>query len=138
MNDFLTGDCGQLFFFHVESCESFVNLSPIEMAYSTSYQRIQRIPYLFLHKIVTECAYKNFVNKVIIVSTHKTSFQENVKEILSSNTNHICSSINPKQHCENTPKQHHGCKNDNFQLIFFNYFHIFAQNIDHGYTLMIS
>ena len=23
----------------------------------------------------------------------------------------------------------HGCKNDNFQLIFFLHFHIFAQNI---------
>ena len=30
----------------------------------------------------------------------------------------------------------HGCKNDNFQLIFFfNSFHIFAQNIYCGYTL---
>ena len=30
----------------------------------------------------------------------------------------------------------HGCKNGNFQLIFFvDYFHIFAQNIDCGYTL---
>ena len=26
-------------------------------------------------------------------------------------------------------------KNDNFQLKFFDYFHIFAQNIDRGYTL---
>ena len=42
-------------------------------------------------------------------------------------------------HYENTPMQHtvifHGCKNDNFQLICFYYFHIFAQNIDCGYTL---
>ena len=30
----------------------------------------------------------------------------------------------------------HGCKNDNFQLKFYNYFHIFALlNIDCGYTL---
>ena len=29
----------------------------------------------------------------------------------------------------------HGCKNDNFHLIFFFFFHIFAQNIDCGYTL---
>ena len=29
----------------------------------------------------------------------------------------------------------HGCKNDNFQLKNFAYFHIFAQNIDCGYTL---
>ena len=29
----------------------------------------------------------------------------------------------------------HGCKNDNFQLKFLDYFHIFAQNIDYGYTL---
>ena len=28
----------------------------------------------------------------------------------------------------------HGCKDDNFQLKFFDYFHIFAQNIDCGYT----
>ena len=29
----------------------------------------------------------------------------------------------------------HGCKNDNFQLNCFDYFHIFAQNIHCGYTL---
>ena len=29
----------------------------------------------------------------------------------------------------------HGCKNANFQLNCFNYFHIFAQNIYLGYTL---
>ena len=29
----------------------------------------------------------------------------------------------------------HGCKNDNFQMIFFYIFLIFAQNIDCGYTL---
>ena len=42
-------------------------------------------------------------------------------------------------HYENTPMQHtaifHGCKNDNFYLKFFDYFLIFAQNIDCGYTL---
>ena len=39
-----------------------------------------------------------------------------------------------KLHFENTPMQHtaifHGCKNDNFQLKFFDYIHIFAQNIN--------
>ena len=29
----------------------------------------------------------------------------------------------------------HGCKNDNFQLKFFDYFYIFAQNIDCVYSL---
>ena len=29
----------------------------------------------------------------------------------------------------------HGCKNDNFQLKYFDYFHIFAQNIDCWYML---
>ena len=29
----------------------------------------------------------------------------------------------------------HGYTNDNFQLKFFDHFHIFAQNIDCGYTL---
>ena len=29
----------------------------------------------------------------------------------------------------------HGCKNDNFHLSLFDYFLIFAQNIDCGYTL---
>ena len=29
----------------------------------------------------------------------------------------------------------HGCKNDNFQMKFFDFFLIFAQNIDCGYTL---
>ena len=42
-------------------------------------------------------------------------------------------------HYENTPMQHtaifHGCKNDDFQLKYFVYFHIFAQNIDCEYTL---
>ena len=42
-------------------------------------------------------------------------------------------------HYGNTPMQHtaifHGYKNDNFQLKYFVYFHIFAQNIDCGYTL---
>ena len=42
-------------------------------------------------------------------------------------------------HYENTPMRHtaifHGCKIDNFRLILFYYFHIFAQNIDCGYTL---
>ena len=42
-------------------------------------------------------------------------------------------------HYENTPMQYtaifDGCKNYNFKLIFFYYFHIFAQNIYCGYTL---
>ena len=42
-------------------------------------------------------------------------------------------------HYENTPMQHtaifHGCKNYHLQLNFFDYFHVFAQNIDRGYTL---
>ena len=42
-------------------------------------------------------------------------------------------------HYENTPMQYtaifHGCKNDNFRLILFYYFNIFAQNIDCGHTL---
>ena len=42
-------------------------------------------------------------------------------------------------HYENTPMQHttifNGCKNDNFQMIFFYIFFIFAQNIYCGYTL---
>ena len=41
-------------------------------------------------------------------------------------------------HYENTPMQYtaifHGCKNENFQLNFFDYFHILAQNIYCGYT----
>ena len=44
-----------------------------------------------------------------------------------------------KTHYENMSMQYtaifHGCKNVNFQLIFFYYFHIFAQNVDCGYTL---
>ena len=42
-------------------------------------------------------------------------------------------------HFANIPMQYtgifHGCKNDNFQLILFDFFHSFAQNIDCGYTL---
>ena len=42
-------------------------------------------------------------------------------------------------HYENMPMQYtaifHGCKNDNFRLNVFDFFHIFAQNIDCGYTL---
>ena len=40
---------------------------------------------------------------------------------------------------ENTPMIYttifHGCKNDNFHMICFYIFLIFAQNIDRGYTL---
>ena len=40
---------------------------------------------------------------------------------------------------QNTPMQYtaifHGCKNDNFQFNFFDFFHIFAQNIYCGYAL---
>ena len=47
--------------------------------------------------------------------------------------------IIPGNHYENTPIQHtaifHGCKNDNFQMKFFDFLYIFAQNIDCGYTL---
>ena len=43
-------------------------------------------------------------------------------------------------HYENTPMQYtaifHSCKNDNFKLKIFDYFHIFAQNIYCGYTLV--
>ena len=38
-------------------------------------------------------------------------------------------------HYENKPMIFHCCKNDNFQLKIFDYFHIFAPNIDRGYTL---
>ena len=42
-------------------------------------------------------------------------------------------------HYANMPVQYtaifHGCKNDNFQMNFFDIFLIFAQNIDCGYTL---
>ena len=46
---------------------------------------------------------------------------------------------NATKHYENMPMQHtaifHGSKNDNFQLKVFDYFHIFAKNIDCGYML---
>ena len=42
-------------------------------------------------------------------------------------------------HYENTPMQYtaifHGCKNDNFQMKYCDFFLIFAQNIYHGYTV---
>ena len=42
-----------------------------------------------------------------------------------------------RAHYENMPMQYtaifHGCKNDNFRLSIFYYFHIFAQNIDCKY-----
>ena len=44
-------------------------------------------------------------------------------------------------HYENTPMQYtvifHSGKNDNFRLKIFDYFHIFAQNIDSGYVRTI-
>ena len=44
-----------------------------------------------------------------------------------------------KMHYANMSVQYtaifHGCKNDNFQMKFFDIFLIFAQNIDCGYTL---
>ena len=45
----------------------------------------------------------------------------------------------PKRHYANMSVQYtaifHGCKNDNFQMNFFDIFLIFAQNIDCVYTL---
>ena len=42
-------------------------------------------------------------------------------------------------HYENMPMQltaiFHGCKKDNYQLNMFDYFHIFAQTKDCGYSL---
>ena len=42
-------------------------------------------------------------------------------------------------HYENMPMQYlaifHGCKNDNFQMKYFDIFLIFAQNINCGYML---
>ena len=50
-----------------------------------------------------------------------------------------CSLQGASKHYENTPMQYtaifHGRKNDNFRLKSLDYFHIFAQNIDCGYTL---
>ena len=47
--------------------------------------------------------------------------------------------ISVSDHYENTSMQYtaifHDCKNVNFQLKNSNIFHIFAQNIDCGYTL---
>ena len=44
-----------------------------------------------------------------------------------------------KCYYENMPMKYtaifHGCKKDNFQMKKFDVFHIFAQNIDCGYTL---
>ena len=52
----------------------------------------------------------------------------------------MCLSRSHENHYANMSVQYtaifHGCKNDNFQLIFFFYFfHMIAQNIDCGYTL---
>ena len=52
----------------------------------------------------------------------------------------VCKGVHPMPvHYANTSMQYtaifHGCKNDNFQMNFFNIFLIFAQNIDCGYTL---
>ena len=48
--------------------------------------------------------------------------------------------LDTRRHYENTPMQHtaifHDCKNDNFRLNIFYYIHIFAQNIDCGYTVL--
>ena len=52
---------------------------------------------------------------------------------------HFCLKIHYTKHYENMSMQYtvifHGCKNDNFQMKNCNIFHIFAQNIDCGYTL---
>ena len=54
---------------------------------------------------------------------------------------HIASSLElfETDHYANMSVQYtaifHGCKNDNFQMKFFDIFLIFAQNIDCGYTL---
>ena len=58
---------------------------------------------------------------------------------ISRDAAHYYVHIDAAHHYKNTPMQHtaifHGCKMTIFGLNFFDYFHIFAQNIYCGYTL---
>ena len=58
---------------------------------------------------------------------------------LISSLNEPISILKQSGHYANMSVQYtaifHGCKNDNFQMKFFDIFLIFAQNIDCGYTL---
>ena len=59
--------------------------------------------------------------------------------IVCKNLYTVTSCDKTNMHYENMSMQStvifHGCKNDNFQMKNCNIFHIFAQNIDCGYTL---
>ena len=62
--------------------------------------------------------------------------------VFCTNTCKVCTFVASdlgRPHYENMPMQHtaifHGSKSDNFHVKSFDYFHIFAQNIDRGYTL---
>ena len=52
---------------------------------------------------------------------------------------HVDKNMKIDSHYENTPMQYtgifHSCRSDIYQLKMFDFFHIFAQNIDCGYTL---
>ena len=57
--------------------------------------------------------------------------------VVVNGTNTVCVFITKTRPC-NIQRFFHGCKNDNFQLIYFDFFHIFhifTQNIYCLYTL---
>ena len=66
------------------------------------------------------------------VVTNETSFKQTTADIqLSSLGKLVNMSLVGRKHYENTPMRYtaifRGCKNNNFQLNVFDYFHIFAQ-----------
>ena len=102
-------------------------------------------PQLFKIKIrVYMCVcYHFFCSKTLIVGTFGTALKHTSRQFKQDlvPTKYILEleAETRTSHYANTPMQHtaifHGFKNDNFQLKNFAYFHIFAQNIDCGYTL---
>ena len=75
----------------------------------------------------------NFVQQAEI--RKKVPYNSEDFRLISNNNEFLSFRI----HYANTPMQYtaifHCCKNVNFQMIFFNIFLFFAQNIDCGYTL---
>ena len=88
---------------------------------------------------------------LFVLQTRDREIYESNYELMSWNVDYtLHTDCQPQKHPSkkwpkprlyaNMPMQYtgnlNGCKNDNFQLKFFKYFLIFAQNIDCGYMLV--
>ena len=82
--------------------------------------------------------YNHLFDKILICN-RSNSFYEEISKELSDSFYCVPFLLADRYHYANMSVQYtaifHGCKNDNFHMKFFDIFHLFAQNIDCGYTL---